>query len=150
MKELRDYWLLCDFFSYTNTLYGNCIDVGEDSIIVIRMSNTCTNITQSQKMWRIDLLLIELSCVNSWGYPDSELLLQYDLDLCLCVHIQPCFPHIFDQAQSLHKFLSQPQWALTIATFIFIFYFPKRLQHSFIKLLKIESCYSLSHVSHEI
>ena len=33
-------------------------------------------------------------------------------------HIQPCFPHIFDQAQSLHKFLSQPQCALSIATFI--------------------------------
>ena len=33
-------------------------------------------------------------------------------------HIRPCFPHIFDQAQSLHEFLSQPQCALSIATFI--------------------------------
>ena len=29
-----------------------------------------------------------------------------------------CFPHIFNQAQSLHGFLSQPQCALSIATFI--------------------------------
>ena len=33
-------------------------------------------------------------------------------------HIRPCFPHIFDQAQYLHEFLSQPQCALSIATFI--------------------------------
>ena len=33
-------------------------------------------------------------------------------------HIRPCFPHIFDQSQSLHEFLSQPQCALSIATFI--------------------------------
>ena len=33
-------------------------------------------------------------------------------------YIQPCFPHIFDQPQSLHEFLSQPQCALLIATFI--------------------------------
>ena len=33
-------------------------------------------------------------------------------------YIRPCFPHIFDQAQSLHEFLSQPQCALSIATFI--------------------------------
>ena len=33
-------------------------------------------------------------------------------------HIQPCFLHIFHQAQSLHEFLSQPQCALSIATFI--------------------------------
>ena len=33
-------------------------------------------------------------------------------------HIPPCFPHIFDQAQSLHKFISQPQCALSITTFI--------------------------------
>ena len=32
-------------------------------------------------------------------------------------HIRPCFPHIFDQAKSLHEFLSQPQCALLIATF---------------------------------
>ena len=31
--------------------------------------------------------------------------------------IQSWFPHIFDQAQSLHEFLSQPQCALSIATF---------------------------------
>ena len=30
----------------------------------------------------------------------------------------PCFPHIFFQAQSLQEFLSQPQCALAIATFI--------------------------------
>ena len=33
-------------------------------------------------------------------------------------HIRPGFPHIFDQAQSLHEFLSQLQCALSIATFI--------------------------------
>ena len=33
-------------------------------------------------------------------------------------HIQPCFRRIFDQAQSMHEFLSQPQCALSIATFI--------------------------------
>ena len=33
-------------------------------------------------------------------------------------HIQPCFPHLFDWVQSLHEFLSQPQCALSIATFI--------------------------------
>ena len=33
-------------------------------------------------------------------------------------HIRPCFPHIFNQAQSLHEFLSQPQCALSIATFL--------------------------------
>ena len=33
-------------------------------------------------------------------------------------HIQLCFPHIFDQPLSLHEFLSQPQHALSIATFI--------------------------------
>ena len=33
-------------------------------------------------------------------------------------HIQPCFRRIFDQAQSMHEFLSHPQCALSIATFI--------------------------------
>ena len=33
-------------------------------------------------------------------------------------HIRPCFPQIFDQAQFLHEFLSQPKCALSIATFI--------------------------------
>ena len=33
-------------------------------------------------------------------------------------HIRPCFPHLFDRAQSLHEFLSQPRCALSIATFI--------------------------------
>ena len=33
-------------------------------------------------------------------------------------HIRLCFPHLFDRAQSLHEFLSQPQCALSIATFI--------------------------------
>ena len=33
-------------------------------------------------------------------------------------HIRPCFLHIFDEPQSLHEFLSQPQCALLIATFI--------------------------------
>ena len=33
-------------------------------------------------------------------------------------HILPCFPHLFDRLQSLHNFLSQPQCALSIATFI--------------------------------
>ena len=30
-------------------------------------------------------------------------------------HIRPCFPHIFDQAQSLHEIFSQPECALSIA-----------------------------------
>ena len=33
-------------------------------------------------------------------------------------HIGSCFPHIFEQTQSLHTVLSQPQCALSIATFI--------------------------------
>ena len=33
-------------------------------------------------------------------------------------NIRSCFPHIFNQAQSLHEFLSQPQCALFIGTFI--------------------------------
>ena len=33
-------------------------------------------------------------------------------------HIRAFFSHIFDQAQSLHEFPSQPQCALSIATFI--------------------------------
>ena len=33
-------------------------------------------------------------------------------------HIRPCFPHLFDRVQSLHEFISQPQCALSIATFI--------------------------------
>ena len=32
--------------------------------------------------------------------------------------IRPCFPHIFNRTRSLHEFLSQPQCALSIATFI--------------------------------
>ena len=31
---------------------------------------------------------------------------------------RPCFPHMFHHTQSLHEFLSQPQCALSIATFI--------------------------------
>ena len=53
-------------------------------------------------------------------------------------HIQPCFPHIFNQAQPLHEFLSQPQCALSIATF------------GQVKFLNIENRYSLSHVSREM
>ena len=33
-------------------------------------------------------------------------------------HIRPCFPRIFNQTKSLHEFVSQPQSALSIATFI--------------------------------
>ena len=33
-------------------------------------------------------------------------------------HIWPCFRRLFDRVQSLHEFLSQPQCALSIATFI--------------------------------
>ena len=33
-------------------------------------------------------------------------------------HIRPCFPHLFNRVQSLHGFLSQPQCAFLIATFI--------------------------------
>ena len=33
-------------------------------------------------------------------------------------HIRLCFPHLFDWVQSLHEFISQPQCALSIATFI--------------------------------
>ena len=33
-------------------------------------------------------------------------------------HIRLCFPHIFDQTQSSHEFISQSQCALSIATFI--------------------------------
>ena len=47
----------------------------------------------------------ESLCITLWCNPVFD-------------HIRACFPHIFDQSQSLHKFLSQPQCALSIATFI--------------------------------
>ena len=52
-------------------------------------------------------------------------------------HIRPCFPHMFDQAQSLQEFLSWP-------------HVQSRLQLSLVKFLNIESRYSLSHVSREM
>ena len=51
------------------------------------------------------------------------------------LYLLPCFLHIFDQTQSLHKFLSQLQSALPIATIISI------------NLLSIKSRYFTPHTS---
>ena len=52
-------------------------------------------------------------------------------------HIRPCFPHIFDQPNLCTNFSHNHN-------------VHSRLQHSLVKFLNIETCYSLSHVSREM